>query len=44
MNEIILGGGLNTMREVADDIGISLGWCQTIITNVLDSEDCSKIA
>ena len=44
MKKIILDNRRITISEVADDVGISFGSCQSIFTNVLGMKDCSKVA
>ena len=47
MKKTILDNRRITIREVADDVGISFGSCQAIFTDVLGmygSKDCTKIA
>ena len=48
VKKIILDNRPITIREIADDVGISLGSCQAIFTVVrhetCGSEDCFKIA
>ncbi|MCP6711290.1 helix-turn-helix domain-containing protein, partial [Klebsiella pneumoniae] len=36
VKKIVLGNRRITIREIADDIGISFGSCQSILTGVLD--------
>ena len=45
MKKIILDYRRITIREVADDVGISFSSCQAIFADVLDmKQDCFKIA
>ena len=44
VKKMILDNWRITIREIADDVGLLFGSYQANLTDILGSEDCSKIA
>ena len=44
VKKTILDNTRITIREITDDVALSFGSCQANLTDILGSEDCSKIA